>query len=343
MPEALAVALPLTLAVVLIASAVAKFRTPDDLAGWKDLGVPRVFQRDWLRRAHPWGEFALGLAIALLGGVLGLLASLAAVALMGAYTWLVGRAARRGDDTSCACFGRTRRITKVTVARNIWLTVLAVVTAATSWTTPILGGPLREGIPAFGWLLGLAAAGVTAVLILWPDSREDTTSAVPSASAPAMSVDEEGEELEYVRTRTPAVPVTLADGSVQSLRALAEQKPILLLAVSPTCGSCASVIARVDEYRGLLPEVDVRFLLRSAPDDSTLIEQSEPQSLHDVNGYVSGSIHDWPTPTAVLLGTDGMLAGGPVIGDVDIDAFIDDVYESLHGERPIRQAAGDRV
>ncbi len=43
------------------------------------------------------------------------------------------------------------------------------------------------------------------------------------------------------------------------------------------------------------------------------------------------------TPTAVLLGIDGLLAGGPVVGTDDVVAFIDDIYESLHGkDRPSR-------
>lgn len=338
MLEALAVALPLTLAVVLVASAVTKLRTPDDLAGWNDLGVPRAFQREWLLRLHPWGEIVLGIAVALLGGILGLLAGLVAVALMAAYTWFIVRAVRAGADTSCACFGTKKRITRVTVIRNVWLTALAVAVAATSWTTPLLGGPLRAGIPAYGWLIGLAVAAVTTALILWPEGQEDAAAQVTTTPAVATSGDD-GEELDYLRTRTPAVPVTLADGTTQNLRSLAAVKPILLLAVSPTCGSCTSVIARVGEYRELLPEVDVRFLLRSTPESSTLIERDEPQSLHDPDDYVSGSIQEWPTPTALLLGMDGMLAGGPVIGADEIDAFIDDVYESLHGERPTRAAA----
>jgi hypothetical protein len=40
------------------------------------------------------------------------------------------------------------------------------------------------------------------------------------------------------------------------------------------------------------------------------------------------------TPSAVLLGMDGLLAGGPVVGHPDIETFVADIYESLHGVRP---------
>jgi hypothetical protein len=329
MPGALAIALPLTLAGVLIVSAITKFRAPDDLAGWAEIGVPAGLRKDWLRRLHPWGELILGVAIAALGGILGLLTAFVAVALMGAYTWLVARAVLREDDASCACFGARKRVTKITVIRNAWLTALALATAAISWTTPLIGGPLREAVTEGGWVIGLGVAAVTTALILWPEGGQQVTSGAPRAA-----VADGDDELDYVRTRTPAVPVTLADGSVENLRTMAARKPILLLSVSTTCTPCTPVIEKIGAWRELLPEVDVHFLLSAAPDDSSLIETTEPQSLHDPDGYVRQSLDIPSTPTAVLLGSDGLLAGGPVVGTDDVVSFVDDIYESLHGERP---------
>ena len=34
------------------------------------------------------------------------------------------------DDTTCACFGAHKRVTRITVARNAWLTLLAIGSAA---------------------------------------------------------------------------------------------------------------------------------------------------------------------------------------------------------------------
>ena len=137
--------------------------------------------------------------------------------------------------------------------------------------------------------------------------------------------------------------MTLADGTTQNLRNIASTKALLLLAVSPTCMSCQPVIGQVETYRRLMPELDVRLLLSTTPEESPLLEHDEPQSLHDPEGYVRGSIADWATPTAVLLGADGLLAGGPVTGAEEIDVFFDDIYESLHGERPAPRAATDQV
>jgi hypothetical protein len=333
MPVALSIALPLVLAAVLVASAVAKLRTPDTLAGWEELGVPAAFRREWLRRIHPWAELLLGIAVALLGGWLGLMAALVAMALMVGYTALVARVLARAESTSCACFGARKRVTRVTVARNIWLTVLAIATAAVIWATPLFGGALAAGIPNFAWLVGLAVAAVTTALVLWPEGPAAATDTTPR-TAPAGATDD---DLDYIRTRTPAVPVTMADGTVVNLRTLAARKPILLLAVSSMCGPCETVVAQRAAWRELLPEVDVRLLLAEPASMSTWTERGEPQSLHDVEDYVAESIGYRGTPTAVLLGADGMLAAGPITGDLGVARLVDDIYESLHGERPRRE------
>lgn len=326
MPGVLAVSLPLIASAVFIASAVAKLRRPDDLAGWAELGVPRSFRKTWLLRIHPWAELLLGVALAVLGGVLGFLAGVTAVAVMTAYLWLVVRVHRRADDASCSCFGARRPVTSLTIFRNAWLLLVTAGTTAVIWMNPLWGGAVLAGAADTLWIVGLAVAAVTATVILWPDGAE--------APAPAPATAGDADDLDYIRTRTPAVPVTLADGTTQNLRELAAHRPLLLLAVSETCGACVPVIEGAPRWRELLPEVEIRLLLSLPSDTSRLTERTEPQSLHDVNGFVRSSIEEWATPTAVLLGADGLLAGGPVTGDRSVEAFVGDIYESLHGERP---------
>lgn len=322
MVAALAIASPLILAGVLIAGALAKFRRPDDLAGWAELGVPASLRREWLRRLHPWAEIVLGGTIAVLGGAIGIVSGVIAVALMIGYTWLVVRARRNAVPATCACFGRRRAVTRVTVARNLWLTVLALATLATSWTTPLLGGPIAAGLAAPGSLLALALAAGTTMLVLWPDAEREDSS--------ATGVVGPENDLDYVRVRTPSVPVTLADGSIANLRSLASRRPQLIVSVSPTCASCQPVVDKVPLWRSQLPEVDIRFLLATQPIDSPLIELQEPQSLHDPDGYARQSLDATSTPAAVLLGADGLLAGGPVMGSESIDEFVSDILEVLH-------------
>ena len=94
MLAALAVVLPLVIAGVFAAGALAKLRRPDDLAGWAEIGVPRVPAAPWLVRAHPWAELRwLALAVALLGGILGVIAALIAVGRAGRLPVAGGAAA----------------------------------------------------------------------------------------------------------------------------------------------------------------------------------------------------------------------------------------------------------
>lgn len=328
MPLALTTAPALIVAAVLLVSGIAKLRRPDDEAGWTELGVPAVLRKPWLMRLHPIAEIVLAAALLLLGGVLGVLAGVAAALLFLVYLVMVWQAKRRTPDASCACFGACKPITGRTLLRNGWLVLLAVLAAVGLGAAPLVGGVIALVPAGWPWMLALAAVAATFILIDQPDAVEET----PVAAAIPVSA---GDDLEdYIRTRTPAVPVQLGDGSVVNLRTLASRQPILLLAVSETCGSCTPVIEAASRWRELLPEVSVRLLVRVAPAESTLTSTEEPQTLHDPDDYVRGSIEDWNTPTAVLLGMDGLLAGGPVTGSEAIEQFVGDVYESLHGTRP---------
>lgn len=325
MPVALAVLPSLTLAVVLLGSGIAKLRSPDDLDGWRDLGVPDLLLRAWLVKLHPWAEIVLGLAVAVLGSWLGVLAGLAILGLMLAYTWLIWEALRKPEDTSCACFGEPTTITRSTLVRNVWLVGLAALTTVVIGSTPLIGGAVAElaAESAWWWLIGAVIAVGTTVVV-----REQGPVETPVATTPEPLA---GEVLDYYRTRTPAVPVTLADGSTQTLRELSATRPVLLLAVSETCGACQPVLDKVTQWREVLPELDVRLLLMAEPVDTGLTEVTHPQSLHDVHGWVRQSFEEWGTPTAVLLGVDGLLAGGPVSGSAVIADFVADVRSQLDG------------
>jgi len=311
---------------VLLVSGIAKLRTPDDEAGWAELGVPAVLRRSWLMRLHPIAEIVLAAALLVFGGVLGVLAASAATVLFAVYLVMVWRAKQSTPDASCACFGERKPITTRTLLRNAWLVLMAAFAAVGVGSTPPLGGVAAVATWLWPWTLGLAAVAVTFVLVNQPGAPEVVT------AAPAGIADEELGE--YLRTRTPAVPVTRGDGAVMNLRALSMEKPILLLSVSETCGSCTPVIERADAYRELLPEASVQLLVRSTPEASPMASATEPFTLHDPDGYVRDSLEMPRTPSAVLLGADGLLAGGPVVGHPDIEEFVADIYESLHGTRP---------
>lgn len=334
MISALLIGPALLLGGVLIASGALKLRTPAYLTEFDQLGVPAALRRQWIAAAHPWGEMLLGTVLLVAGGWIGALAALAATLLMVAYLVLVSRARRATPDASCACFGSTKKITTATIARNAWLSMLAVLAFAAAWALPVLGGPLAAlGVDGWAWVLVILAAVATVALVMWPEPMDAPTPA-PQASGVGDGAGSDG-ELDYIRSITPAVPVMMADGSTQTLRELSSSRPMLMLAVSATCSSCTSTIESRERWRELLPEVDIRMIMTAAPDEADIAERAHPMSMHDPERRVAPSLGYTSTPSAVLFGMDGMLAGGPVSGADAIREFVGDVYESLHGERPL--------
>ena len=179
-------------------SAVAKLRTPDSLADGESSGAcddksPRIERRQLAAARTPrrgCGAVRSWASCSRRGRAARRLARPARRSRRGGAHGRLhdsGRARRRPvRSTSCACFGARKRVTRVTVVRNVWLTLLAIATAAVIWTTPLFGGALAAGIPQFAWLVALAIAAVTTALVLWPDEtawRHDT--APPTMPRPA--------------------------------------------------------------------------------------------------------------------------------------------------------------
>ncbi len=323
MPSDALVLAPVVLACVLVASAVGKLRSPGVSAeAFRDLRVPAPLSSRLVVESLPYVELLLGGALVLVGGAPGSVVAVAALVLFTAYLLLVTRALGFDEDVDCACFGAFApgRITGRTVLRNVWLVAVGVAAVAASLHGDSVATRLADGQTPWWWLLGSLAAAATVLLVLGPAGDEQPSSAQAYASA---------DEGDYVRARTPALPVTLGDGSSTTLRALSADRPQLLLHVSETCGSCLEVIDAVPRWREQLPEVDVRLVVQTAPGSSVLTSSTEPLCIHDPEGLLGESFDMQPTPSAVLLGADGMLAGGPVVGSYAVPDFVEQIMQEL--------------
>ncbi len=104
---------------VLLVAGVAKLTSRGWPAQADALGAPA-----WATRAVPVLEIAIGAAMVAHVRY----AAIAAIALLGAFTVFLVAALRRGVKAPCACFGslRTRPLTPWSVARNVVLIALAV-------------------------------------------------------------------------------------------------------------------------------------------------------------------------------------------------------------------------
>jgi hypothetical protein len=322
----------LIIGTVLIVSGAAKIRRPDSIEDWSTLGVPTLLLRTSFVRLHPYGEVILGTALLAVGSLIGVAVALLTTGLLFAYSTLIIQAFRHGDRSSCMCFGRQQVITRLTIVRNAWFLLLAGMTVATISANPLWGGALASAVSIAPWLpIALLASAITVVLTLGQPSSSHTTADRDGGGTREIHG---GEGIvDYVRTRTPSIPLLQADGSLIDLRVLSMERPLLLLAVTPGCAACAPVLEHLEDWRTRLPELSIRLLLGSAPTEEA--ESGAPQPLHDPEGRVRASIKDWATPTATLFGVDGMLAGGPVTGFDEIASFIHAVDENLHGTATI--------
>ena len=338
MPLALSIIVPLTLAAVLGSSGVGKLRTPDDLAGWRALRVPMVLTRPWLVRVHPLVEIGLGIGLLVLGGWPGAVVALAALALMVAYTWLVWRTLRSGRQAQCACFGARATVTRRTLVRNLWLAVVAILAVPAAWSLPILGGVVAGlgsgGVEPVGGVAAAVLAAVTALLVAPSGSGPDSPAPGWSEGGEEAPSSAEAEVGDYLRERTPAILVTQADGSRLSLRELSRSRAVLLLCVSERCSGCSEVIAHSPQWRALLEALEIRVVTQTAPELSRLTSLTSPQTLHDPDDDVGHAFGLLGRPAAVLLGADGLLAGGPVAGFAAIEDLVRQIQDQLGASNP---------
>ena len=309
---------PVATAVVLLVSGWAKV---GDVTGMRlafvAMGVPAALSRPIVVRALPYAELALGLALLLTWGWLLAAVGALSTALFVVYTVLVARVLREGDSVECNCFGSLGgdRVTSATLARNIVLVALAAIATAFgvggSGVIPALGD--LEGAE-WWWPVMTGLVVLAAVLVVRPS---------PAAEAPAS------DELDYLRQPIPIGVLDTEDGRSVQLRHLAAQRPQLVVFMSVSCGSCqvlADLLPGLAERLGLVGVAAVfSESLDNVPDTwkapSVTLYRDPDQAVTDL--FTSAR------PAAVLFGADGLLAGGPVAGVKEIEAFVDDIVAEL--------------
>jgi hypothetical protein len=310
---------PLACAVVLVLSGVAKYGDPGATrAAFVSMRVPEALRSTTVVRVLPVGEIALGLLLLVTWGWALALVGAAVTVLFAAYWLLVLLVLRRGEEVDCGCFGATGddRVTGATLARNTLLVGLAALAtafgAAQSGLLPALGD-LSAGDGT--WLAMAAAVTAVAVLVVgrWP----------------SVEVVDDADLLDYQRDPIPFALLRDADDNTSTLRELAAERPQLLLLLSSTCGACHDVAELVPDWLPRLGPVEVQLLF-SEPLEWLPAEVTPPGAKvwFDVEGG-AGFAFAAGRPSAVLLGADKFLAGGPVAGTSAIKTFVEDVIAEI--------------
>lgn len=344
-------AAPLVVAGVLALSGLAKLGdVSEGVRGLRELQAPDWLVRDWVARAHPIAELVLAVALVLLPTPWRTVAAVAALALLTAYTVLVVAALRRAREVRCNCFGRRSEVVnRATAVRNMALLALAgaAVLDCRESSAPI--------VRVFGGLDPLAWTTILAVTagVAWLIGRGYAAPAPAAATGPAAAATglggsfDEGDEGDDDDGRLPIPNEALrsADGTTTTLAELVTERAAVLLFLEPTCGSCARLLEDLSAWRRVMPEIrliTVRTLLDPEahsghrhgppPADGT----GEPFPTSPGGYWAQSSIlpafgTTGFTPWAVLLGADGLVAGGPVAGGVAVRAFLAEVLAHLAG------------
>jgi len=308
----------LTLAAVLATSAVAKLRDPlafED--AFVSLRVPPLVPRRAASRVVPWVEAALAALLLLSPGpLLAVVASLV-VALMGVYTWLVARALTFDTPVDCACFGTLGSdvVGRVTLLRNVLLLGSALVAVGVGAS----GGSAPEAVSHLAardwWTVVAAFAAVVVALTIVGRPGSDST----AVGEPA---------LDYDRRPIPYGVLTMPDDTPVTLAELASTQARLLVVLNPHCGPCVRTAERLDDWAARLePAVGVVAVHPEAALDlphTTVLATVEPD--HNVRRIFSVG-----APGAVLLGADGLMAGGPVAGEGSVGRFVEEILGELEG------------
>ena len=337
----------LVLVAVLVVSGVAKLRSPEGSAeAFMSLRMPR-WLLPWAPALLPWGELVLALALLVLPGWLNVAACVAATLLMLAYLVVIVRALGFDEPVSCHCFGDLGlgSVDRRTVARNAILSTMGVLAVIAALADPRSGATrlIQASADTWWWLLLLLLSSVLTVLIVSPGA--------PSAAATATAVvdGDEGVEGDYQRRPTPYVALKTSDGSTVYVREEARQQARLLVFVSLTCGSCVPILEQIPQWiLDLAPLVDVRPVMFGAPRTgeqlaSTAVYASVPREMldrvwFDEDVSVGRLLECHGTPSAVLFGSDDLLAGGPVVGPDAVVELVQDIKEEL--AEPLAAAEG---
>lgn len=335
------VAAPILLAITLVVS------------GWSKTGMrgdtedAMISLRIPLRPAHravatllPFVEIALPV---LLFSPLPSLAAAAAIVttvLMLAYLVIIARALTFDEKVECSCFGSlaSPTVSRSTLWRNILLTALGLLAVFSAVTGETSAAVTESGWQLLGWSAALLVAIALTVLVL--GGIKQGTQREASASGGhggerrlegARDVEDE-ELLDYERQAIPYGALQVAGGATRTLTELASTRAVLLLLVSQGCGSCVRVLEKLPAWRAQLEplvQVQTAFTQPLEKLTDTAREQAGENIGFDVDRNLRRVFNVNGTPAAVLLGADGYLAGGPVVGGAAVTEFFEEIIEQL--------------
>ena len=324
---------PVLLAILLALSGLAKVRhTEATRSAFTQLQLPRVLTSSPAPRVLPWAEIVLAAALLLAPAPAALPVAIVATALFLTYLTVIVRALRFDHPVTCGCFGELGlgEVTVRTAVRNV---LLVLVAGLTVWSATDGASPAARLLQApgstWGWLAMLVLTLAVVVATFGPAKPPDSAAVVAAGE----------DELDYTRQPLPYAALVDADGRSHTLSDLVRKGAVLLVFVSPGCSPCATAISQLATWDEWLGPVRVRAVVAQSLDTAVaMAPELEDRVLHDPDA-AAARIFALGTPGAVLLGGDGMLAGGPAQGREAVSEFVEDIRAELVEAGLVTEAA----
>ena len=143
-------------------------------------------------------------------------------------------------------------------------------------------------------------------------------------------------ELDYEPGPIPDLAVTDLSGASRRLGELVANGAALLLLADPDEAAGRDAFARVPALLADPPHLRVHCILTSRRELPALPPEARRLALLDPQHRLAALWSTGAGPSAVLLGIDGMLAGGPVHGLGELSSFAADIRQALSAAPPDR-------
>lgn len=293
-----------------------------------------------IAKVLPWAEIALALALLVLPGIWQVLAAMSAVVLFAVYWAVIARAIIQGNTASCNCFGSASSapVSMFTLIRNtaLLMATFGALIGAFSSGKSALGLLLTTDPQGWLWLIGAGLASLT----LWAIYRAELVGVAELTekleATPLAVKNEELVEADYQRMPIPFAALYYPankdeeQGERTTLRDLASQQARILMWVSSGCSHCHEAIGRMEEWQEHLPMLGIHPVVFNDAEIKNFTLGDRVQFLID-SGFETLNLFGDGTPAALALGTDGLLAGGPVFGANDVVEFVEAIIEEING------------
>jgi peroxiredoxin/uncharacterized membrane protein YphA (DoxX/SURF4 family) len=313
----------------------------------KDFGVPD----------KPAGMFGTLLPLAELAIAASLLfistswyGAIAAFALLGLF--IVGMAYQmaKGNAPDCHCFGQIHSapVSKKSLLRNMLFAAFAVFL--------VFPGPGRQGIDLAGdridgmqLILILVVIALAAAILFYLKKISAQQETILRRIDLLETISREGLPVERSNAGNPddALPIgtpfpnfelpNLGGRKVAFEHLMAEAKPILFFFIGPNCVPCQSLLPEIEAWRGDIGD-RVKFVFISTGTPEGNIEKFGGNSgigtiLLQKEREVAEFVYARWTPTALFVGSDGLIASRPAVGDNAIRDLVEKIKkENLDAE-----------